>query len=290
MLAWWRAAARAAAVVASAPATWLPGALAWVLMLGWVPLVLVVAVPPSVGDLTFFGAGIYTSGAWPWNAIIAALGATLVATAIVLLTALSETALAGMDRRAPTFGVVLRVAAIAVVTGAPAAIAAAAAGIAFVVVALDEFTSPGAADPLLRTIGRLAPFGIAVVVAWTIGATVHAAAIRAVVRGDHGVGHALSRAPRRLWRTGWPVVVGAVASLVARIAFLAISLLLLGVLWSSIAARLDPGGIDAAVAPLLVGFVAIWLCLVLAGGALHAWGSLTWTLVLDRAFAKPGRG
>jgi len=26
--------------------------------------------------------------------------------------------------------------------------------------------------------------------------------------------------------------------------------------------------------------VAIWLCLVLAGGAVHAWGTLTWTRVL----------
>ncbi len=290
MLAWWRAAACAADAVASDPAAWLPGALAWLLTLGWVPLVLVVAVPPSVGDLTFFGAGIYTSGAWPWNAVIAVLGATLVATAVVVLTALSEATLAGTGRRSPTLGMVLRVSAIAVVTAAPAAVASVAAGIGFVVVALDEFTSPGAADPLLRTTGRLVPFGAAVIVAWTIGATVHAAAIRAVVRDDHGVGQALSEAPRRLWRTGWPVIVGAVACLVVRIVFLTISLILLGVLWSSIAARLDAGGIDAAVVALLVGFVAIWLCLVLAGGALHAWGSLTWTLVLDRAFAKLGRG
>ena len=31
---------------------------------------------------------------------------------------------------------------------------------------------------------------------------------------------------------------------------------------------------------LLVGFVAIWLCLVLAGGALHAWSAATWSRLL----------
>jgi hypothetical protein len=27
--------------------------------------------------------------------------------------------------------------------------------------------------------------------------------------------------------------------------------------------------------------VSIWLCLVLAGGALHAWGSVSWTRLLE---------
>jgi hypothetical protein len=34
--------------------------------------------------------------------------------------------------------------------------------------------------------------------------------------------------------------------------------------------------------------VAIWLCLVLAGGALHAWGSLSWTRLLDARGAEGG--
>jgi len=39
--------------------------------------------------------------------------------------------------------------------------------------------------------------------------------------------------------------------------------------------------IDPATVLLLVGFVAIWLCLVLGGGAVHAWGSMTATLLLE---------
>lgn len=290
MRAWWRAAAHAADAVASDPATWLPGALAWSLTLGWLPLVIAVAAPPSVADLTFLGAGIYTSGAWPWNVIIAAIGAALVATAVVVLTALAEASLAAGGRRAPTLGDVLRVAAIGIVTSAPAVLAAAAAGTGFVIVALDEFASPGADDPLLRTIGRLAPFSLALVAAWVIGGMVHAAATRAVILRGEGVGNALRTAPGRLVGAGWPVAVGVAANLAARALFLIAAVLLLSVLWASIAARLAAGGIDAALVPLLVGFVAIWLCLVLAGGAMHAWGSLMWTLVLDRPTTKPGRG
>jgi len=32
---------------------------------------------------------------------------------------------------------------------------------------------------------------------------------------------------------------------------------------------------------LLVGFVAIWLCLVAAGGALHGWAATWWSLELE---------
>jgi hypothetical protein len=55
---------------------------------------------------------------------------------------------------------------------------------------------------------------------------------------------------------------------------------LLRVLWHPIGTRLEGDGFGVAAILLLVGFVAIWLCLVLAGGALHAWGSVTWTRLL----------
>ena len=53
------------------------------------------------------------------------------------------------------------------------------------------------------------------------------------------------------------------------------------VLWAPIESRLSEEGFGVAVVLLLVGFVAIWLCLVLAGGALHAWGSVSWTRLLE---------
>ena len=287
---WLRAAGSAADVVSAEPALWLPGALAWCLTLGWAPLLLAVAAPPNVADLTFFGAGIYTSGAWPWNAILLGAGAVLVAVAVVVLTALSEVLLATRARRPPAVGDVGRVAALGSVTAVPAAAAILLGGVAFVLVAMDEFTSPGAGDPLLRTLGRLAPFGMAIVLAWLVGATVHAAATRAVVLGGEGVVTALRRAPGRVLRGSGPALVCAVATTGAKALFLVVATLLLGVLWASIATRLAVGGIDPALVPLLVGFVAIWLCLVIAGGVLQAWASVAWTIVLDPGAANPRRG
>jgi hypothetical protein len=71
--------------------------------------------------------------------------------------------------------------------------------------------------------------------------------------------------------------------LIARVAYLAVAAIGLRVLWAPIGLRLEAGGMDPAVGLLLVGFVAIWLCLVLGGGALHAWGSTSWTRVLGRS-------
>jgi hypothetical protein len=83
-----------------------------------------------------------------------------------------------------------------------------------------------------------------------------------------------------LREVGSTAVLQAAALLVARIGYAALVAILLRVLWAPIADRLVVAGIDAAVLLLLVGFVAIWLCLVLAGGALHAWGALSWTRIL----------
>ena len=66
-----------------------------------------------------------------------------------------------------------------------------------------------------------------------------------------------------------------------RIGYLVLAAVLLRVLWAPIEQRLALDGIDVASALLLVGFVAIWLCLILGGGALHAWGSVAWTRILD---------
>jgi hypothetical protein len=91
---------------------------------------------------------------------------------------------------------------------------------------------------------------------------------------------ALRRAPSVLARAGIGAVLQPAAVLVTRVAYLAICGLLLRVLWDPIGLRLAGDGIDAAAMLLLVGFVAIWLCLVLAGGALHAWGTVAWTRLL----------
>src|SRR5439155_339034 len=62
-------------------------------------------------------------------------------------------------------------------------------------------------------------------------------------------------------------------------AWLVVSWALLRVLWTPIGRQADDGALlTPASAALLVGFVAIWLCLVAGGGVLHAWSSTWWSL------------
>ena len=285
---WWAEARAAAAHVADHSGSWLPGALAWCLGLGWIPLVLVVARPPSVADLTFLGARIYTGAAWPWNAIAAAAGGLLlVAVAFLLVTLAEASLLARASRVRPSAGVVGRLLGIGFVAGAPVLAALLATGVAAVMVAMREFTAPTPGDPMLRTMGRLMPFLAGVGLAWLIGGVVHAAASRAAVgRADAGIVDALAAVPRRLRLSGTAGLAHALVLALLRLGYVVFATVLLGVLWAPIGLRLAGGSIDPAAVPLLVGFVAIWLCLLLGGGALHAWGSLTWTRVL----AAPARG
>lgn len=285
---WWRQAVTAADAVSTRPGLWVPGALAWTITVGWLPLIVVVARPPTVADLTFLGAALYTSGAWPWNAVVAAAGLFAVIAAGFTLVALAETILATGGRRAPGIGLVGRAVAIAAVAAIPAVAALLAGAAAFLIVALDEFTSPGASDPLVRSLLRIGPFVAVFLVAWVLGGLVHAGALRALVATDAGVATSLAEGTRRVWRAGSVAAAGAAATWLARIAYLGLVALLLRVLWAALAERLGTGtGIDAALLPLLVGFIAIWLCLVIGGGALHALAALTWSSLLGGRLADP---
>ena len=65
---------------------------------------------------------------------------------------------------------------------------------------------------------------------------------------------------------------------------LALATALLRVLWAPIRVELAAGQLVSPQALLLlVGFVAVWLALVLAFGALHAWVSAWWSLELGLA-------
>jgi hypothetical protein len=159
---------------------------------------------------------------------------------------------------------------------------------ATVIVGPAEFNAPNQElGPVARTALRLSPILVTIAVASSAGAAIHAAAARSVVAGRTAAG-SLRGAPRALARTGISALVQASALLVARIIYLVICAILLRVLWAPIGIRLAETGMDAAVALLLVGFVAIWLCLLLGGGALHAWGSVSWTRVLGARVTEPG--
>jgi hypothetical protein len=276
---WLNASMTAAAHVADRSELWLPGALAWMVTVGWLALLLGVARPPTVAELTFLGAGIVTSGQWPWNGI-AILGATVALTgAAIALASVAEATLHFGRRAGPA--AVGRIVVVGLVCVLPLAVTVAALIVALSFVAPGEFNDPEAgAGPLVGTIVTLAPFIVAVLVAAAIGGAIHAAAIRSG-DGDEAPWNALAAAPARLARTGTGVIGQALALLLARVGYLLVSATLLRVLWAPIDARLGTEGFGLAAIGLLVGFVAIWICLVLGGGALHAWGSVSWTRILD---------
>ena len=260
---WLSAASAAAREVADRPALWLPGALAWSVGFGWLALVAGVVRLPSVAELTFLGADVATSGLWPWNLVIGfALLAVIVAAAFALAALAEASLLRGPRLRMGDIGGVL---AISLACAIPVAAVLLAVGAALPLVAQGEFNAPDrTTDPLVRTLLRVAPLLGAVLAAAVAGSAVHAAAVRAAMRGS-SAGVALRRAPELV---------------LARVAYLVLAAILLRVLWDPIGIRLGGDGFDLATVLLLVGFVAIWLCLVLAGGALHAWGSVTWTRLL----------
>ena len=276
---WRNASVSAASHVAERSSLWLPGALAWMVTVGWMALLLGVARPPTVAELTFFGAGIVTSGQWPWNGIaILAAVVVLISTAIALASVAEAALLRG--RRVGTADV-LRAFLVGVACVVPLAVAVAALLVALSFVAPGEFNAPEpGSGPLLRTVVALGPFLAVTLLAAVVGGAIHAAAIRSAVDGD-GAWSALRAAPATLGRAGAAEIGQMLALLVARIGYLALTAILLRVLWAPIDDRLSGEGFGLPVILLLVGFVAIWLCLVLAGGALHAWGSVSWTRLLD---------
>jgi hypothetical protein len=278
MRAWLRAVRAAAAEVGERPSLWIPGALAWTVIAGWVALVVGVVRPPTSAELTFFGAGLATSGLWPWNLVAAMIAVGLVVAAAFLLAALAECVLL-LGRRAGPVDV-RRAVVVSLACAAPICALLLFVGAVTPFIAQAEFNAPSAdGAPIMRTLTRISPLlGAALVVA-TAGAAVHAAALRAVATGEPARS-ALRRAPARLARVGSAGVAHALAIVALRIGHLVLASVLLRVLWDPIGIRLAGGGTDVATLMLLVGFVAIWLCLVLSGGALHAWGSVTWTRLL----------
>ena len=304
MSTWLANAVAAGRLVADRADLWLPGALSAIAFLGWLPLAVAVVPPPDVAGLTFFGADLATSGAYPWNVVL--LGASILFGVLTacLLVAVGEAALqrslrtvwgdherAGRDgddrhdghgdslsgEAAVTFIVIL-------VALLPAAVVTMVLAIAVVAVAPGEFQSPDIGGPVLvRVAGAVAPLLLLLAAAVLVGQVVGSAAQRRAT-GPHAehLGPALVHAAGDL-RARAPRLFGVAAvTMVALAVLLALSTLLLRVLWAPIEASLGAGGLsDPQTVLLLVGFVAIWLCLVLAAGVVFAWASAWWSIEME---------
>jgi hypothetical protein len=293
-MAWLRRAAGAWRLVADRPGLWIPGAVGSLAYIAWLPLVLVVASVPRVSDLTFLGADLYTSPLYPLNVLLLALLLALLVTMACALAAAGEAVVLRELGNAQSLrstgtdaGVIL---SILLVAGLPAAAVVGATSIRLASTAPAVFTSPDIGGSLLvRVIRELAPFLVALAAALLVGQAWGAAAIRSAVGRQAlsvrsalltGFGDLLARPARRIGR----VVVATAADLVGA----ALAFGLLRLLWDPIQRHLAGKQPFSLVSlPLLVGFVAVWLALVLAAGVLRAWVSAWWSLELTSTIADP---
>jgi len=153
-------------------------------------------------------------------------------------------------------------------------------------VAAAEFGAPDIGGPLLlRIIRQLIPLLVAFAVLTLVGQAFGAAALRrAMGRDALPVGAALRRGLRDLGARPLRRLGLALASTLTDLLALVIATALLRVLWAPIRVELAAGQLVSPQALLLlVGFVAVWLALVLAFGALHTWVSAWWSLELGAA-------
>ncbi len=297
---WGRGAVTAAAVAAERAELWAPGGLASLAFLGWAPFLLAVVRIPSAGDLAFFGANLASSPSYPLNVVLLLASAGLVLVAASILVASGEAALLrGIDRvlGRPASGrsmddAAVRLWVIQVVAALPALAALALSLARIAAVAPGEYQSPDIGGSLAIRIAldawpQLGVTGVAVVVGIAVGAAAQRAAVGVPHRSLAG---ALIEGVRALLRHPARRLGLAVATLAVLLGWLGATWFVLSMLWQPIGRAMAAGRlVDAGMPVLLVGFVAIWLCLVAAGGAVHGWASAWWSLELADPVPTPPR-
>jgi hypothetical protein len=284
---------RSAALVADHAVLWLPGALASLAFLGWLPFLLAVANPPNVGDLAFFAAGLVTAPDYPGNVYLLVAAAALGALSASILVAAGETLLLRTQRRLlgqlPTTRLfdedLLRVWGSQLIAALPAIAALAALAARIAAVAPGEYQSPDIGGTFLYRVARdVWPLGAAAILAIALGQAWGSAAVRRASAPRARFLSALLWAARDVVRNPLRRVGVALATSAALTTWLVATWALLRLLWHPIGVAIGNGRLTQPVTlVLLLGFVAIWLCLIAGGGALHAWSSAWWTLRSDTA-------
>lgn len=284
---WLADAARAARVVDGRADLWLPGALGHLVYVGWLPLLVTVAPVPDVGDLAFLGVRLVSATNFPLNVIALVMAMLLVAGVACLAAAFAEVVLIAQaqDRWPPPHGVASATRSglvVVVVVAIPVAGALAALLLGLTAVAPDVFLrTPSQAEIPVRLLERLWPFLAALATALVGAQSIGAGALRELGSGRRsGAGAALTAGLVGLARQPARRLGASTAGLVVDLLAFTGTTLLLGVLWAPIGAALADGRFpEPRTWVLLLGFIAIWLALVLGAGALRAWISTWWSLV-----------
>jgi hypothetical protein len=293
MRAWLHRGASAVQLAGDRADLWPAGALAWLAYLGWLPLILVVADPDPNG-LAAFGVAIYTSGAFPANVIVLALGVVAGFTILCLLAAIGEVALqraaVPMQNGRPAFvRATLTAFSVILVSALPAAVALGLLLRRLMAVAPEEFQSPEISTPVLvRLALDLLPYLLALLPVLLLVQAFGAVALRrAMAEPSVALTSILPATAGDLLRRPWNRLALAAGALLLDLLTMVVSFGLLRVLWAPIGVALEGGRLASPdTLLLLVGFIAIWLTLLLAAGAVHVAISAWWAIEL----ARDGRG
>jgi hypothetical protein len=245
---------------------WLPGAVVAFAGGGWIVLLITVAPPVGTGDAASFGLRLAASPWWPWNVVV--LVVAVLSGLLTLLVGIAFGEVAMLLALADPAGTLPRT-----VPRAMAVLLAASLPVLAVVLFLLWRVGPALVDAIAgqRLLAVAWPFvvlvGVLVVVAQVFGAT----GLR--LRG----GSTLVAIRRRGGRLLAQAIVTFAAFLLGQL----LTAALLDLLWQPLAARLADGGLaQLTTALLLLGFVWIWLVLVVLAGIGQAWTSAWWNAEL----------
>jgi hypothetical protein len=286
----WAARLLAAARVASDNGElWLPGALATMSSIGWLPFVLAVVPLPSDGDLAFFASSLVLAPSYPLNIVLPAVALVCAVACATLLSAAGEAvllrAIGRLRGRGPAQTSIddeaVRVWLIRLVASLPVMVVIGLLLVMIRAVGPGEYQSPdlGRGPLLVRIAADVWPIFILGAVAISSGQAFAAAALRANLGPAVSIPSALGMGLRDLVRHPLQRLSQSVAVEAGLAAWLVATWALLRLLWIPIGRHAQDGTLMTPVSlALLVGFVATWLCLVAGAGVLHVWSSAWWSL------------
>lgn len=294
-------------VTLARPATW-SLALAAFLVRGGVVLVLapIVVIPSAVGVANAVGpilTALVLSGVDDTMLVLAGVGGTagfawilvggLIAASaeaeLVRIVATDEEVVLSVPRPDPISsrsGMAWRILAVRVIALAPLAVALVWGCVQIVTSAYRELTVPSeTGTPLIVRVLRDTPEAVAVILlAWLLGQTVAAIAVRCVVEGGDGVPGALTHAVVRFVRRPVRMLVVETVPLLALIMVLVPSAAASASTWDAIRMSIaDERGPFLTIG--VVGlFVGLWIGGLLLIGAVSAWRAAAWTVALAGTF------
>jgi hypothetical protein len=263
---------------------WPAGALAWLVFGGWVPLALVVA-PPDAEGIEAFAISMYLSQAFPLNVIALGVAVVAVFAALCALSAAAEVAILQLatprGRRPSSARATLDAFAIVLLGSVPVVAALGLVLVAAINVAPAEYLSSELSTPILLRIAlRLVPQLLVVLLVLIAMQALAGVALRTSYANPTRPATVAFADAFRAIRARPLVPLGvATVGLLMDALLVALNVAILGVLWPPIGTGLGDGlPSHPETILLLLGFVAIWLGLLLAAGALHTAVSAWWAM------------